>query len=198
MKLMSPIRILLALSALAIFTGTAAAQSSLTSPNTVALNGSFESSAELIVSVSGDPISEVDFGNVNGLANGSPEAGFTASRVGSDNDTGGALYKRTAAITITPRWSGYASATTGKVTVYADGAHETLVRFKQGSAVSDSDSVSTNGASPSTVKAAATNGEAISGYVGFYVPRESASINVLDGTLLDADLIFDLTVEEIE
>jgi len=125
----------------------------------------------------------IDFGDVDslGLSNANP-----AIKVVADDNGAGALY--TTPISLTPIYSGLTEAETLKIGVSQyDTDDATLVR--EGATSNIKDSTVTTGQPQDIGVSNPTNAEAITRYVGFYVPRTT------EHGSKTATLIYTITIE---
>jgi len=120
----------------------------------------------LTMSAGGSTDYAANFGNVNGLGIG-PGTGLT---VISGQAPGGIIYSTP--YLIQPAFSGFASANNTKITVYVstDFIHPTLLKlYDSQSQLNGYAAISKNSGSPTQITGSASNGTAISEYLGLFV-----------------------------
>ena len=195
---------LLALLGLFAFAGTAAAQvgpqkNSTTSDSYLNLTALAKNALQLdITTAAGGAavtgatgnnstgVFSLDFGDVNGLGLGAPTvAGVTVAV-----QAGGALY--TTPITLTPRYSGHVNAA-GSISVLLDGA----AGDAQGRAATREGASAAGVVAPSAVVAniftnAASNGTAVTRYVGYFVSNANGAGAVVGA--MSSRLIYEITI----
>jgi hypothetical protein len=155
--------------ALQIDISTAAGGATVTGANGNASNGNFA----------------LDFGDVNGLGLGTPATGVSVSV-----QAGGALY--TTPITLTPRYSGFAS-TTSSVSVMLDATTGNAIgraATREGSAAASVSAPSTT--VPNIFKADAVSGTPFNRFVGIFVSNVNGGTAV-DG-VMNSRLVYQITV----
>jgi hypothetical protein len=205
MSFRTPFRYLLVLAALLVFAGSAAAQADLgpqrnatssssqlnltaTAQTALQLDISTASGGATVVGNTGNSstgVFSLDFGNVNGLGLGTPSTGVTVAV-----QAGGALY--TSPVSLTPRYSGF-STSSASVSVLLDGtagnaAGRTATR--EGAAAASVVAPSTT--VPNIFTSAASNGTAITRYVGVFVSNVNGA-GAVNGAL-SSRLIYQITV----
>lgn len=164
---------------LAVFAGSASAQTSSENASALNLSGSIESTLRLDISDTA-----INFGDVDGLYENSAGTGFT----GAADGTTGAIYFKTAAVSLTPHWSGFGASPTVDVKLLGGGTHSALIR-ESGTGTAAALKIATvDDVTATSLSVSATNGSAISRYVGFYVPRNSTA------TTISASLTYSLEV----
>lgn len=202
MTFCSTTRLLALLAALFTFAGIAAAQgpvanSSSTTSN-LAVSANFQTALQLDISqaVGGVTVGgsagtyTLEFGNVNGLGIGSPAANVTKAAA-----SGGYLY--TTPIELTPAFSGF-SVATASITVEQDASDDagSQAAIREGSSASiASSTVALSGSSATPFTTSATNGTAITRYLGIYVPNNNNSTAANAGAR-SINLIYTISVVE--
>jgi len=194
--------LLLALLGLFAFAGTAAAQgpvrNGLTSDSYLNLTANAQNALQLDISTAAGGatvtgatgnastgVFALDFGNVNGLGIGAPTAGVTVAV-----QAGGALY--TTPINLTPRYSGHVNAT-ASISVLLDGAAgdaQGRTATREGAAAGSVAVVST--VVPNVFTNAATNGTAVTRYVGYFVSNANGAGAVVGA--MNSRLVYEITI----
>lgn len=170
-------RILLSLAALLVLAGSAfAVDGTCTNCSATNSNLTLTATAETAVTLTittgpgGATVSDdgggafsVSFGNVNGLAVGSPAAGVAVS-----TSSNGATY--TTPITVTPSFSGF-SSTTATVKVYQDSGASAASQSaaREGASANSVASVPASSGAANSVSSGASSGAGITRYVGLFV-----------------------------
>jgi len=196
---MNSLRLMILLSALVVFAGTASAQGTCSNCTTVSSNLTLSANAQtaiqLIISTSGAGATVSDggsgaytvpFGNVNGLGTGTPGAGVAVAVSGS-----GATY--TTPITVTPTFSGFAN-TTATVKVFQDAttSADSQSAAREGSSAGSVASVPTTSGTANTVNATAATATGITRYVGVFISNVNGGSAVVGA--LAPKLIYQVTV----
>ena len=120
----------------------------------------------LTISAGGATDYAANFGNVNGLGIG-PGAGLT---VVSGQAPGGSIYSTP--YLIQPAFSGFSSVNSTKITVYVstDFVHPTILTlYDSHSQLNGYNAISKNSGSPTQITGSASNGTAITEYLGLFV-----------------------------
>lgn len=205
MSFRTPFRYLFVLAALLVFAGSAAAQADLgpqrnatssssqlnltaTAQTALQLDISTASGGATVVGNTGNSstgVFSLDFGNVNGLGLGTPSTGVTVAV-----QAGGALY--TSPVSLTPRYSGF-SASSASVSVLLDGTAGNAAgrsATREGAAAASVVAPSTT--VPNIFTSAASNGTAITRYVGVFVSNVNGA-GAVNGSL-SSRLIYQITV----
>ena len=193
---------LLALLGLFAFAGTVAAQgpvrNGLTSDSYLNLTANAQNALQLDISTAAGGatvtgatgnastgIFSLDFGNVNGLGIGAPSAGVTVAVSGT-----GATY--TSPISLTPRYSGHVNAT-ASLSVVMDavaGDAQGRTATREGAAAGSVAVVST--VVPNIFTNAATNGTALTRYVGYFVSNANGGDAVTGA--MSSRLVYEITI----
>lgn len=194
--------LLLALLGLFTLAGTAAAQvgpvrNGLTSQSQLNLTANAQNALQLDITTNGGaPVTgatgnastgvfSLDFGNVNGLGIGAPAAGVTVAV-----QAGGALY--TSPISLTPRYSGHVN-NTASISVVLDAAAGDAngrAATREGAAAGSVAVVST--VVPNIFTSAATNGTAVTRYVGYFVSNANGA-GAVNGAM-SSRLVYEITI----
>jgi hypothetical protein len=199
MKFNSTLRLLVLITAVLAFAGVASAQGivydSGSTYSNLAMTATVQTALNLEISThaSGATVSgtegsgsyALNFGNVNGLGLGTPSTNVTKTAV-----SGGFLY--TTPITLTPSFSGFAE-TTATIKVHqpaADGA-AAVAMAREGS--TDEIDAGTLPATATSFTTAASNGTAITRYVGVKVLNGNAGATYEAG-LRTMNLIYTISV----
>jgi hypothetical protein len=160
-------------------TTTSELQMNATVQTAVQLNISTGSGGATVSGSNATGLFSVNFGNINGLGLGTPNAGVSVVA-----DSSGALYKTP--INLTPVYSGFTTET-ATIEVEQDAAGDTALAREGNLSISASSTVSTS--TPASVATGGASGVAIERYVGMYAARTEAA------GAKSATLIYTITVE---
>jgi hypothetical protein len=203
MSFKNTLPLLLALLGLFTVAGTAAAQvgpvrNGLTSDSYLNLSANAQNALQLDISTAAGGatvtgatgnastgVFSLDFGNVNGLGIGAPSAGVTVAV-----QAGGALY--TSPISLTPRYSGHTNAT-ASISVLLDGtAGDANGRAATREGAAAASVVAPSAVVPNIFTSAATNGVALTRYVGYFVSNANGA-GAVNGAI-SSRLIYEITI----
>jgi hypothetical protein len=205
MSFNNSLRCLLVVAALLVFAGSVAAQADLgpqrnatSSSSQLNLTANAQTALQIDISTASGGatvagatgntstgVFSLDFGNVNGLGLGAPSTGVSVSV-----QAGGALY--TSPVSLTPRYSGF-STSSASVSVLLDGTAGNAAgrsATREGAAAASVVAPSTT--VPNIFTSAASNGTAITRYVGVFVSNVNGA-GAVNGAL-SSRLIYQITV----
>ena len=152
---------------LAMTAAVASAQPSSEDASVLNLSGTIESELRLDISDT-----SINFATVDGLYENAAGAGFA----GQADGTSGAIYFKSAAITLTPHWSGFGEAPTVDIKLLGGGANADFIRESGTGTAAALKTATVNSTTATTIGASGiTNGAGVNRYVGFYVPRTSTA-----------------------
>jgi hypothetical protein len=194
---------LLALLGLFVFAGTAAAQvgpvrNGVTSDSQLNLTANAQNALQLDISTAAGGatvtgatgnnstgVFSLDFGNVNGLGIGTPAAGVTVAVA-----AGGATY--TSPISLTPRYSGHVnnSASISVLLDSAAGDAQGRAATREGAAAASV--VAPSSVVPNIFTNTATNGTAVTRYVGYFVSNANGASAVTGA--MSSRLVYEITI----
>ncbi len=127
----------------------------------------------------------LDFGNVNGLGLGTPTTGVTVAV-----QSGGALY--TSPVTLTPRYSGFSTASSSVSVVLDSTAGNSIGRTGTREGATAATVVAPSTTIPNVFTTAASNGTAITRNVGMFVSNANGGAAV-NGSM-SSRLVYQITV----
>lgn len=184
------IRFFVLLAALAVAGGTTLAQGPVNGANNTTsdldLQGNIETALRLDIDNDTDGSIAFDFGDMDGLGQNAASAGFSKT-----TDSNGTLYYKNTPISLSPKFSGFASGSTATITVYASGTHASAARLGTGSVLA-SDTVSSDSNAQTTVASGLAHASTTNRYIGVYVARSTVA------AALDSMLVFKVQVVEPE
>ena len=203
MSFKNKLPLLLALLGLLTFAGTAAAQvgpvrNGLTSDSQLNLTANAQNALQLDISTAAGGatvtgatgnnstgVFSLDFGNVNGLGIGTPSAGVSVAVA-----AGGATY--TSPISLTPRYSGHVnnSASISVLLDSAAGDAQGRAATREGAAAASV--VAPSSVVPNIFTSTATNGTAVTRYVGYFVSNANGASAVTGA--MSSRLVYEITI----
>jgi len=203
MSLKNKLPFLLALIGLFMIAGAASAQvgpvrNGLTSQSQLNLSANAQNALQLDITTaaggatvtgatgnSSTGVFSLDFGNVNGLGIGTPSAGVSVAISGS-----GATY--TSPVSLTPRYSGHVN-NTASISVLLDGtAGDANGRAATREGAAAASVVAPSAVVPNIFTSTATNGTAVTRYVGYFISNANGGAAV--NGAMSSRIIYEITI----
>ena len=203
MSLKNKLPFLLALIGLFMIAGAASAQvgpvrNGLTSQSQLNLSANAQNALQLDITTaaggatvtgatgnSSTGVFSLDFGNVNGLGIGTPSAGVSVAISGS-----GATY--TSPVSLTPRYSGHVN-NTASISVLLDGtAGDANGRAATREGAAAASVVAPSAVVPNIFTSTATNGTAVTRYVGYFISNANGGAAV--NGAMSSRIVYEITI----
>jgi hypothetical protein len=203
MSLKNKLPLFLALIGLFAFAGSVAAQvgpqrNGLTSQSQLNLTATAQNALQLDISTAAGGATVVgatgnnstgvfslDFGNVNGLGIGTPTAGVSVAISAS-----GATY--TSPISLTPRYSGHVTNTASISVLLDSSAGDAQGRAATREGAAAASVVAPSAVVPNIFTSTATNGTAVTRYVGYFISNANGA-SAVSGAM-SSRLIYEITI----